>query len=270
MKNIVEEFYNKQVETEWSRLDRHPLEFAITKKHIDEVVGDNQSILDVGGGPGKYSFHYASLGHKVTLIDLSPGNIEFARNKQKELNVYLENVNVGNAVSLTSFSDNAFDIVLCMGPLYHITNENDRIKAIQECKRVCKNNGYIVFSFITKMAQSISVVQKFPDKIREWKYALTKGLNEGINDLEFDTGFTEAYFVDPLELESYIENNGLKVIKIAGAEGFACQSEMKLKELPKLLLDEWIDHLFKYSTDKSTLGANQHVICIAKKSRKKM
>jgi len=45
MSKVIEEYYNKQVENEWGRLDRHPLEFEITKKHINEIIGKNKIIL---------------------------------------------------------------------------------------------------------------------------------------------------------------------------------------------------------------------------------
>jgi len=257
MSKIIEEFYDKHVDIEWGRLERHPLEFEITKKHIDEIMGNNQLILDLGGGPGRYSFHYASLGHKVTLIDLSPANIEFAREKQKQLNIFLEKAEVGNAVSLANIEDDYFDVVFCMGPLYHLISEMDRRSVINECKRVCKKQGFIIFSFITKMAQTISVIQKFPERIEEWTETLIKGIEERINNTQFDGGFTEAFFVDPLEVESFISDNGLSVIKIAGAEGLISQSEMILKKLPSEIFQKWIDFSFQYSTDKSILGASQ-------------
>jgi 2-polyprenyl-3-methyl-5-hydroxy-6-metoxy-1,4-benzoquinol methylase len=262
---IIEEFYNKHVDIEWGRLDRHPLEFEITKKHINEILGKNQLILDIGGGPGRYSFHYASLGHKVTLIDLSPANIEFAKSKQTELHISLENIEVGNAISLKNIEDNHFDVIFCMGPLYHIINETDRQSVIKECKRICKQNGFIVFSFINKMAQTISVIQKFPEKIEEWTETLEKGIEERLNNTQFDGGFTEAFFVDPLEVESYISRHDLSVVKVAGAEGLVSQSEMILKKLPSEIFQKWIDFSYKYSTDKSILGASQHIICIAQK-----
>lgn len=267
MSKTVEAYYNKDVQIEWTRMDRHPLEFEITKKHIDEFIKPNSKILDLGGGPGKYAFHYASIGHKVTLIDLAEANIEFAKERQKELNIYLESLRVGNALSLNDIDDNSFDMIFCMGPLYHILNETDRRKVVNECRRIVKKNGIIIFSFITIMAQTISVIKRYPLLIKEWEKTLIKGIEEGINDTEFDTGFTEAFFIDPLKIEDFISSCGLSIIKLAGAEGLACQSETELLRLPKEVLEEWITFLFKYSECKSTLGANQHVICVAQKSR---
>ena len=265
MSKVVENYYNQTVEIEWSRLDRHPIEFEITKKHIDQFLLPKSRILDVGGGPGKYSFHYAAAGHQVTLFDLSPLNVAFAGKKQEEFGVKFENLIVGNATSMTTVPDKTFDFIFCMGPLYHLTNERDRSKVLMECRRVLKDTGKVLFSFVTHMAQTISVIKRNMTNIGSWEPALVQGIETGINDTEFDTGFTEAYFMRPESIRDFVGKAGFSVLKIAGAEGLACQSEERLMNLDRCSLEKWIDFLFRYSEDESILGANQHVICIAEK-----
>ena len=265
MTNRIKKYYDDSVEIEWSRLDRHPFEFEITKRHIDEFITCKSKIADIGGGPGKYSFYFAEKKHEVTLVDLSPKNIEFANQKQKELGITLQNTYVGNAINLSFLESESFDVVLCMGPLYHLVNEEDRIKVVQECKRIVKKNGIIVFSFITAMAQTISLLKRNSDKIDEWYDHLNKNIETGINDPDFDTGFTEAYFIHPFQIEPFINKNNLELLKLAGAEGFSNQSEEVLLKLPKDKLEKWIDFNYKYSEDKSILGANQHIISVVKK-----
>jgi S-adenosylmethionine-dependent methyltransferase len=260
----VQSYYDNSVEIEWTRMDRHPLEFEITKRHIEQFIQPESQIVDIGGGPGKYSFYFASKGHKVTLIDLSPNNISYANKKQIELGISLEKEIVGNAIDISFIPSETYDVVLCMGPLYHLIDVNDRNKVINECKRVVKKNGFIVFSFITVMAQTISLLKRNSEKIDEWFDYLVNTIGSGINNPDFDSGFTEAFFIHPFEIEEYINRNGLEVIKLAGAEGFANQSEELLIKLPKDKLGKWIDFTYKYTEDKSILGSNQHVICIAK------
>ena len=62
-------------------MERHPVEFAINKHYIDMYIQPGMRELDVGGGPGRYSLHLAERGCDVTLVDLSAGNVEFARNE---------------------------------------------------------------------------------------------------------------------------------------------------------------------------------------------
>src|SRR5690606_3522342 len=117
MSNRIRKYYDDSVEIEWSRLDRHPLEFEITKRHIDEFITCKSKIADIGGGPGKYSFYFAEKKHEVTLVDLSPKNIEFANQKEKESGITLQKTYVGNAINLSFLESASFVVVLCMGPL---------------------------------------------------------------------------------------------------------------------------------------------------------
>ena len=85
--NKIEEFYDNQYE-EWDRFYKHPVEFEMTKRYIDSYIPNNSlDIIDIGGGPGRYSFYLASKGHRVTLLDLSKHNIDTAKEKSKELGI---------------------------------------------------------------------------------------------------------------------------------------------------------------------------------------
>lgn len=98
--NKVEHQYDKEYD-EWERLERHKIEFDITKRYLDEyIIGDNLEIFDIGGGPGRYSIYLAEKGHKVSLLDLSKRNIEVAKEKSREKNITLEAYIHGNALEL--------------------------------------------------------------------------------------------------------------------------------------------------------------------------
>ncbi|MGM0411433.1 MAG: class I SAM-dependent methyltransferase, partial [Bacillota bacterium] len=122
----VEKYYDEKAEEEWNRLDRHKVEFDITKKYMNNYIEAKSKILDVGGGSGRYSIFLRKKGHKVTLFDLSKGNLELAQKKAKEKGVKLEDYIHGNALYLSDKVSGKFDVVLCMGPLYHFHQLNDR------------------------------------------------------------------------------------------------------------------------------------------------
>ncbi len=65
----VEAFYDRNAQNEWDRLDRHKTEFAITLRALEEYMPrPPQDVLDIGGGPGRYSIALANRGYKVTLM----------------------------------------------------------------------------------------------------------------------------------------------------------------------------------------------------------
>lgn len=127
----IERWYDTQYD-EWERLERHRIEYDITRRYLDEyITGEQLRVLDIGGGPGRYSIDLAEQGHEVTLLDLSMRHLEVARTKAKERGVALKDYIHGNALDLSGVHGE-FDVILLMGPLYHLVEEKDRKKAVEE------------------------------------------------------------------------------------------------------------------------------------------
>ena len=103
------------------------------------------------GATGALSFWLAERGHKVSLIDFTPKHIEIAKQREEENKIKLESIIVGDARELP-YNGNSFDLVLLMGPLYHLTEKSDRLKSIQEAYRVLMPNGRIICEVISRYA----------------------------------------------------------------------------------------------------------------------
>jgi ubiquinone/menaquinone biosynthesis C-methylase UbiE len=86
-------------------------------------------ILDVGGGPGVYAARLAAAGYTVKLVDVHPLHVEQAREHGT-----FEAV-LGDARELDE-PDESVDAVLLLGPLYHLTDRDDRVRALAEARRV--------------------------------------------------------------------------------------------------------------------------------------
>lgn len=123
------------------------VEYLTTVHYIDQYIKKGNIILDVGAGTGIYSLHYANLGFKVHAVELAKTNYDRFKQKLKD-NLDLTLIQ-GNALDLSNYSDNSFDLVLLMGPLYHLNQINDQKKTIKEALRVLKNDGYLFISFIS-------------------------------------------------------------------------------------------------------------------------
>jgi 2-polyprenyl-3-methyl-5-hydroxy-6-metoxy-1,4-benzoquinol methylase len=83
--NETETFYDQNAQYEWDRLQRHRTEFAVTLRVLKDYLPPAPAkIADIGGGPGRYSIALAQRGYQVTLIDLSKGCLEFAKQKAHE------------------------------------------------------------------------------------------------------------------------------------------------------------------------------------------
>ena len=147
-KDIIVQKYNQINEDErLTKSTKGQLEFFTTMEYIKKYLKPNASILEVGAGTGRYSISLAKQGYKVNAIELVEKNLQVLKQNAKGLkNLTAEQ---GDALDLTRFKDNSFDIVLVLGPLYHLFNKKDQNRAIDEALRVCKINGVVMFAFIT-------------------------------------------------------------------------------------------------------------------------
>ena len=122
------------------------LEYFTTMSYIDKYLKPNCKILEVGAGTGRYSIALAKMGYNVNAIELIEANLKVLKQNAQGLN----NITAeqGDAIDLSRFADNTFDIVLVLGPLYHLYTTADQEKAINEAIRVCKKDGIIMYAFI--------------------------------------------------------------------------------------------------------------------------
>ncbi len=153
MENIKEvyDFYNNGAEM--NRLERGLgiIEFYRSKEIISAYLKEKLTIYDIGGGIGKYSQWLSESGHKVTLIELAPNAVEYANSHQNKNSPYI--ATVGDARNIDMPNESA-DVVLLMGPLYHLQNEDDRNKVLSEAYRVIKKDGLLFAAGISKFSST--------------------------------------------------------------------------------------------------------------------
>lgn len=145
-KEILENYYN-----EWNEDDRllsrfGQVEFLTTIRFIEKYLKPGMKILEVGAGTGRYSHYFARKGYSVHAVELVERNIAGF----KEKTIPGENVTIvqGDAVNLHMLKDNEYDIVLHLGPMYHLSTVAERKAAVSEALRVIKPNGIVFMAYI--------------------------------------------------------------------------------------------------------------------------
>ena len=113
VEEILENYYNQGKEKDRLIKDKaHMVEFLTTTRYIDKYLKKKDRILEIGAGTGIYSLYYAKKGYKIDAIELTNSNIEeFKKNIKKEMDIKL---NKGNALDLSRYKDNTFDITLLL------------------------------------------------------------------------------------------------------------------------------------------------------------
>ena len=143
--NIVIDFYNNYDEDgRLLRRSRMP-EYLTTMKFIEKYLKPGSKIIEIGAGTGRYSLALAEIGYDVTAVELVEHNIEIMKKKVRAHH----NISIfqGNACDMSEFTDNSFDTVLLLGPMYHLFNDEDKHKALSEAIRLAKENGVIYVSY---------------------------------------------------------------------------------------------------------------------------
>ena len=200
---------NEDLRATQSRADN--LEFHFTKKAIDKYISSESNVIEIGCGTGFYGIYCADKCKKYTGVDLIPKNIEIFNEKVKSDNIQNIETMVGNITNLANIKDENFDIVLVLGPMYHLSPENREL-AIIEAKRICKMGGIIFFAYINKLGAYLqSGILSFPEHYPN-KIANECVLKNGMDDIHPGLFF----YTTPLEMEEMAKRHGLNVIKNIG------------------------------------------------------
>ena len=140
------DFYNQYDEDSRLTSKHGSVEFLTTMRYVEKYLKPCGRVLEIGAGTGRYSHALARQGYAVDAVELVEHNIEIFRKNT----LPNENVTVlqGNALDLSAFSDNQYDITLLLGPLYHLYHKEDKQQAIREAIRVTKRGGIIFAAYV--------------------------------------------------------------------------------------------------------------------------
>lgn len=222
-------------------------------------------ILDVGGGPGVYAAWLAEQCHDVALVDLVELHVEQARRRFAELGVGSASARMGDARALEEATASR-DVVLLMGPLYHLQEPEDRARALSEARRVLRPGGLLVATAISRFA---SVLDGFargfiddPAFVAIVEEDLRSGRHE--NPPGEPAYFATAYFHRPEELAAELRAAGFDLLELLGVEGpFWCMRGFEERwAVPEHRA--WIlEHARRLEAEPALRGASAHLLAVA-------
>jgi SAM-dependent methyltransferase len=177
-------------------------------------------VLDVGGGPGVYSLWLAGLGYEVHLLDAVQLHVDQASEGSRQAPRPIASCRLGDARTLPWEAGSA-DAVLLLGPLYHLVERPDRLRALGESLRVLKPGGRLFAAAISRFASLLDGIARDLFADPRFPAIVERDLREGVhrNDTDRIDFFTTAFFHHPDELEAEVAEAGFAGVEVLGIEG---------------------------------------------------
>ncbi|MDY4788441.1 MAG: class I SAM-dependent methyltransferase [Bacilli bacterium] len=153
-KDYITNYYEKYDENDRLTSKHGMVEYITTMKYVEKYLKPGMKILEIGAATGRYSHALAQRGYRVDAVELVEHNIEIF--KQKTVKDEPITITQGNALDLSKFKSDTYDIVLLLGPMYHLFTIEDQLKAMSEAIRVSKKKGIIFVSYCMGDASILS------------------------------------------------------------------------------------------------------------------
>jgi len=214
-------FYENSDEEERLATGPFQIEAARTRLLIQRFAPPPPAVvLDVGGAAGAYAHWLAALGYDVHLLDPVERHVDLAAKHSRSADFPLASTRVGDARGLP-FEDGIADVVLLLGPLYHLTSKEDRKLAVAEASRVLGPGGILFAACISRWASLFDGIARDFLADADFRRLVEEDLRSGQhrNPTGNPSYFTTAHFHRPDEFAEELESDGLELLGLFGLEG---------------------------------------------------
>ena len=246
------------------------LEFARTQVLLERYLPPSPAVVaDVGGGPGRHAIWLAERGYRVHLVDPVPLHVEQARLAARgRPGTALACAEVGDARAIP-LPDGSADAVLLLGPLYHLAERAERLQALAEARRVCRQGGVIIAAATSRFASTLDGLRG--GYLEDPAFAAVAARDRRDGRHRNPTGdpayFTTAYFHRPEEVADECAAAGLVLEATLAVEG----PGWLLPDLDARLADErrravLLAALAALETEPALLGVSAHLIAVARQA----
>lgn len=257
-KDLVVKHYSTYEEEERFTPRHGQVEFLTTMEYIHRYLKPGMRILEIGAGTGRYSIALAREGYRVDALELVEHNIEVFRLKFAKTDEV--NLIQGNALDLSVYEDETFDITLSLGPMYHLFDELKRKKAMEEAVRVTKKGGYIFAAYCMNEATML-------------QYAFGKNLlmdyrRMGLvsQDFIWTPNENDAFALMRLEdIYALTESMSVERVGLIAADGASVYLADMVDTMTEEMFAEYMRYHLSVCERQDLIGASNHTLDILRK-----
>lgn len=250
----IEKHYNKHPE-DLRLLRRHGIvEFETTMHHLHRYLQPGHFVLDIGAGTGRYTSALMAEGYQVKAVELVKRNIDVFLKREPTADVVK-----GDAREMPFLPDGLADVTLLLGPLYHLIGDDEKLKALNEAKRVTKSGGVI---FVAYLMNEYSILSYCFDEERIGDF-----LARGVVDKNFHIQTQEGELYDYVRLEDINRLDaqaGLERVTIFSPDGAADYMRTRLNQMSEETFAHFIEYQKCISERPDLIGAGSHVVDVVR------
>ncbi len=259
VKEYLSEYYKVKDENNRLASKCGMVEYITTMKYIEKYLKYGMSILEIGAATGRYSHTLARKGYKVDAVELIESNIEvFKKNTLEGENI---TITQGDAVDLSAFKSDTYDLTLLLGPMYHLFTVKDKIKALSEAIRVTKKDGIIFVAY----CMSDPTILNFGFKKGEIFDLINKGM---VNIETFETLSRPQDIIElsrKEDIDKLRNNFNVKQLHFVASDGYANHMKEFLNEMDDKMYDLYIKYHLATCERQDMVGYSHHTLDIFRK-----
>lgn len=261
--DIVRYYRNNDEDTRLTT--NNQLEYLVTSHLLAAYVPPGSKILELGTGTGQYASALAVAGHEVTGLELVDDLAEKARARAKERRVESRfTVITADARDVRQHVQGPFDVVLVMGPLYHLIEAEERFALMRDVAALVKPGGIVMTSHLTRIGIVAHMMTRYPNWLADTQQ-VQQTLQLGHWADHPRGGDFRGYYVELDEMIAMHTEAGLEVQGIHSQDPCIGGVDEVFKELPEDLKLRWAEQLAQLSANPLAWGSGRTLACVSRR-----
>lgn len=254
--SVIDHYNNYDEDSRLTAKSKLP-EFLTTMRYIQKYLKPDSKIIEIGAGTGRYTVTLAEMGYDVTAVELVAHNIEIMKKKVKPCHNI--KIHEGNACNLSFIESDTYDIVLLLGPMYHLFNDEDKRKAISEAIRVAKKGGIIFSAY----CNNDTCMYKFFYKKSILNYVDKGMIKEDYHAESIPDNIFELYRKS--DIDELMKSYNVTRLHFVGVDMLSYLYDNSLDRLSDREFEEYMKFLSAICEREDSVGLSIHMLDIFKK-----